>query len=90
MEDSRILVVERSPSNEKLSSFVYYFVIYWMENLKLLFQMWHVREYQYREKIAVREHNSILKGEIRKTKRNVYILVQTLKEMSENVPFEIK
>ena len=42
------------------------------------------------EKIAVRGHNSKLNREIGKTEPYVYILIQTLKEMSENVPFEIK
>ena len=78
------------PSNEKLSSFVDYFVNQWMYNSKLPFEMWNVHGQRHREKITVEGYNSKLKRGIRKTKKNVFILGQTLKEMSESVPFEIK
>ena len=52
--------------------------------------MWNVHGQRHREKITVEGYNSKLKRGIRKTKKNVFILGQTLKEMSESVPFEIK
>ena len=43
-----------------------------------------------KKKKAVGRHNSKLNREIGKTEPNVYILVQTLKDISERVSFEIK
>ena len=85
-ENPWLLIIEKAPSKEKLSSFINYFANQSMNNSKLPFEMWNVHGQRHREKNTV-GHNSKLKRGVRMIKQNVYILVQTLKDMSESVPF---
>lgn len=90
IEDAWLLIMENAPSNEKLSSFIDYFVTQWMDNSKLPLEVWNVHGQRHRTNNVVEGWNSKLNREIGKTKPNVYFLVQTLKRMSESVSFELK
>ena len=83
IDEALLLIMEDAPQEDKLSTFISYFVEQWLENQNVLIDMWNVYGQRHRTNNAVEGWNSKLNKSIGTTDPNIYYVVNTLRANSE-------
>jgi type II secretory pathway predicted ATPase ExeA len=89
VEEGWLMIMGNVPQNEKLTLFVDYSVEQWMQNQNVPIQIWNINKHRHRINSAVKGWSSEINSAVGKQQRNIFLLVQKLKE-AELVSCQLK
>jgi hypothetical protein len=85
-----LIIMDNFPKNEKLTLFVDYFVEQSMQNQNVPIEMWNINKHRHRINNAVKGWSFKANSVIGKQQRNVFLLLQKLKQAAELVSGQLK
>lgn len=85
VDDAWFIIMENSPVNEKLQSFLDYFTDQWMDNPSIPKSIWNAFDQRHRTNNPVEGWNSKLNKSISIPHPNVYFFVQKIKQDAEEM-----